>query len=176
LSSFRRGVDIGVELRDQFTEANGALPDDHPAEIVISVGRSLLNNMPGDGLHTVRELLRTAAISFDAVTGYVHGSGSASSMQSPFERRNPVRWRGQKLDSMSRGVHWGNLIGAGHLAAIGGLQRIEGLVASGRVSRLERWSKEPELWWYEITTDPFAPCNDHADTLAEQLAAIVPSR
>jgi hypothetical protein len=49
---------------------------------------------------------------------------------------------------------------------------LEQLHADGRITRIERWTTEPQLWWYEITTDPFGPCNDHADTLVEPLAAI----
>jgi hypothetical protein len=72
-------------------------------------------------------------------------------------------------------VHWGNLVGAGHLAAVGGLDRLEQLHADGRITRIERWTTEPQLWWYEITTDPFGPCNDHADTIVEPLSAITPT-
>jgi hypothetical protein len=121
-------------------------------------------------------LLRRAAVTFGAVTGYAHGSGAADPMQSPFERRSSALWDKQRLDMMSRGVHWGNLLGAGHLAAIGGLDRLERLHADGRVRRLEQLSREPELWWFEITDDPFGAVNAHADTIAVELPEIIPGR
>ncbi|MEU8079973.1 hypothetical protein AB0B31_31545 [Catellatospora citrea] len=122
------------------------------------------------------DLLQRAAVRFGAVTGYVHGSGSAGSLQSPFERRSPAHGEKQRLDAMSRGVHWGNLLGAGHLAAIGGPDRLERLLADGRIRRLEQWSKEPQLWWFELTDDPFGPVNAHADTVAPDLREIIAYR
>ncbi|WP_191839725.1 hypothetical protein [Catellatospora chokoriensis] len=172
-SSHHRGIGVHVELRDQFTEATGPLPDGHPATIVISAARSLLDEHVPGGTAAVVDLLQRAALRFGAVTGYVHGSGSADSLQSPFERRGTAHWRKQRLDTMSRGVHWGNLIGAGHLAAIGGLDRLERLLTDGRVRRLEQWSTEPQLWWFELTDDPFGPVNAHADTVAPDLREII---
>ena len=159
-----------VELRDQFTDATGPLPDDHPATIVISVARSLVASL---GVDAVRDLVKAGASEFDAATGYIHGSGSAGGLQSPFERRGSGTWNEQRLDSVTRGVHWGNLIGAGHLAAIGGLDRLQQLQTTGGITRLEPWSNP---WWFEVAADPFGPCNDHADTIAERLPEISPFR
>ncbi|GAB4052757.1 hypothetical protein [Catellatospora paridis] len=175
-SSYHRGISVHVELRDQFTEATGPLPDGHPATIVITAARSLLDEQVPGGIAAVVDLLQRAAVRFGAVTGYVHGSGSADSLQSPFERRGPAHWRKQRLDTMSRGVHWGNLLGAGHLAAIGGLDRLERLHTDGRIRRLEQWSKEPQLWWFELTDDPFGSVNAHADTVAPDLREIIAYR
>jgi hypothetical protein len=77
---------------------------------------------------------------------------------------------------MTRGVHWGNLVGAGHVDAIGGPERLAQLRADGHLTGVEQWSTEPPLWWYEITTDPFGPCHDRADALVDPLAAITPTR
>jgi hypothetical protein len=172
LSSHYRGhISIAVELRDQFTEATGPLPDKHPARIVITVAQQLLG---ADGLTHIRTLMRNGALAFDAVTGYVHGSGGAGSMQSPYERRLSTEWEGERLDAMSRGMHWGNLIGAGHLAALGGPGRLQQLLADGRIQRLDRWSEQPELWWFELPVDPLGACNAYAATIAADLPEIMP--
>jgi hypothetical protein len=93
--------------------------------MVITVAQQLLG---AEGLTLIRTLMRNAAVAFDAVTGYVHVSGGAGSMQSPYERRISAVWKGERLDAMSRGMYWGSLIGAGHPAALGGPGRLEQLL------------------------------------------------
>lgn len=174
ISHHHAGVSVSVNIRDQFTEPTGSLPDDHPATLLVSAGR---RELAAAGLSTtaVTDLLRDAAVTCDGVLGQVHGSGSPySSQQSPYERHMGLVWSGGRLDTLTRGVHWGNMIGPGHLASIGGSARLERLLADGRIRRLDRWSTEPELWWYEITEDPFGAVNRHAVVVAELLPEIMP--
>ena len=70
----------------------------------------------------------------------------------------------------------GNLLGPGHLAAIGGAGRLQQLRADGQIYRLEPWSTQPELWWYELSADPFEPDNARADLVAKQLPQTTPIR
>lgn len=69
----------------------------------------------------------------------------------------------------------GNLIGAGHLAALGGPGRLQQLLAEGRIQRLERWSEQPELWWFELPVDPLGACNAYAAAIAAELPEIMPA-
>jgi hypothetical protein len=174
-SRYRPGIEIEVEMYRSF-EPNAPLHHQRPATVTISVAKRFLGD---GGLDVVRDLVRSAATALDAVTGYLHGWGNVRGsrfVHSPFEQRHHAEWQGEPLDSTTRGVHWANLVGAGHLDAIGGLDRLEQLRADGRITRIEQWATEPQLWWYEITTDPFGPCHDRADTLVEPLAAITPTR
>ncbi|MEU7869369.1 hypothetical protein [Dactylosporangium sp. NPDC049140] len=164
LSRYRRGVTIAVDLRSP--------SPDRPATVEISVARSLLGHVDG-GIDTVRGLARTAATTIGAVTGYAHAAGQFSDV-SPFELRTGASWCHQRLDVMSRGVHWGNLIGPGHLAAIGGLGVLEQLHADGRLTRLEQWPGD--RWWFETTAEPFEPRSEHIDAVAGPLASIIGRR
>ncbi|MEV6930539.1 hypothetical protein AB0M46_39480 [Dactylosporangium sp. NPDC051485] len=168
-SMYRRGNLIRVECRPARVEAAGPPPADCPASVEISVARSLLDHVDG-GIDTVRRLASLAAPAAEAVTGYAHAGGQYWHA-SPFEQRTGARWRGERLDAMSRGVHWGNLIGPGHLAAIGGLGVLQELHAQGRITRLEPWPGG--LWWFEVTDDPFEPRIHHVDGLAGSLASII---
>ncbi|MEV4510343.1 hypothetical protein AB0K00_15420 [Dactylosporangium sp. NPDC049525] len=156
-SRYRGGIRLTVQLRD---------PTGHPATISFHLGRSLLGRVGGD----VLGLARSAAVMMEAATGHVH-AGTNWGRNSPFEMRRHAPWQGQRLDAMTRGVHWGNLVGPGHLAAVGDLRR---LLADGRIARLEQWSVRPELWWFELSADPFEPRIEQADLLADALAPVMP--
>jgi hypothetical protein len=174
-SQYRAGLRVSVVLRDQFTEVAGPLPDAHPARIAISVAKSLLEKGVPDGVTEVLNLARSAAIQFGAATGHA-GDGGAGMMDSPYEDRRGVRWNGDRLHTTTRGVHWGNLLGPGHLAAIDGAGRLQQLRADAHIYGLEHWSTQPELWWYELSADPFQPNNAQADRVAQQLFQITPIR
>ncbi|NUT20432.1 MAG: hypothetical protein HOV77_14700 [Hamadaea sp.] len=173
-SRYRGGVTIEVELRDQFTDPSGPIPDGHPATIVIKIARSLIAILGGDGLSEVRRLVHDATTSFGVASGFMHAVTPGDTAESQYERRNLVQWRGERLDSMTRGVYWGNLIGAGHLTRLAGIGRLQDMLATRRIERLDQWSAEPPLWWFELHADPFAACDDRADAIAHELKELVP--
>ena len=147
-------------------EPDAPLHHQRPATITVSVARHFLGD---DGLDVVRDVIRSAATALDAVTGYLHGWGQVPQphfVHSPFEQRHRARWRGEPLSSTTLGVHWGNLVGAGHLDAIGGLDQLERLHADGHLTRIEQWATEPQLWWYEVTADPSGPATTEPTPLS----------
>jgi hypothetical protein len=49
------------------------------------------------------------------------------------------------------------------------------MLADGRIERLERWSEQPELWWFELPPDPLGACNAYGSTIAAELPEIMPA-
>ncbi|GAA1035224.1 hypothetical protein GCM10009557_42280 [Virgisporangium ochraceum] len=89
----RRLVGVRCEIHRSF-EPDGSLHHQLPATITVTVEKYLLGD---SGLHAVRDLVRSAATTLDAVTGHLHGSGGSGSgrfVHSPFEQRRRAEWNG----------------------------------------------------------------------------------
>jgi hypothetical protein len=175
-SHYQAGLEVSVTLRDQFSDLTGPLADGHPATIVLEIGRSLLEEAGIGGVAHMVDLMQQASTRFEVAHGYVGVSSWRMRDRSQYENRHGTAWNGTRLDVMTRGVHWGNLIGSKHLAAIGGEHRLRQLHAAGRISGVEQWSTEPDLWWYQLTDDPYGPVNQRADEVGALLQAITPRR
>ena len=173
-SQYRSSLDVSITLRDQFTESTGPLPDDHPAIITVTAPRTLLDQAVADGVTYLTGLMRTAAIRFHAVHGYASASGYPGQHNSQYERRHNLGWDHSRLDTTTRGVRWGNLIGDHHLAAIGGHQRLQQLQDQGILTAVEQWATQPNLWWFQVSDEPYGRNNQRADEAATHLHQIMP--
>jgi hypothetical protein len=131
----RGSIRAHAVLRDQFVASTGPPPDDHPASLVVSASREFLQALIPSPVESFIELMHQTARRFEATFGYLTADRAGSGMQSPYERRHDIiGLRHPRLDAHTRGIHWGNLIGPGHLAAIGGLPVLQS-AAAGEHSR-----------------------------------------
>ena len=109
-SRLRYGVQLQVILRDQFVDRPGPLPDQHPAQIVITLGEPTARGgaIP-DLTAAALALAKQAAAAFGAATGYVAaGRDGFQPFLSPYEdrvRSDPLRR--PRLEQVIRGAHWG---------------------------------------------------------------------
>jgi len=177
LGRSKGGLNISVELRDQFSGAEGPLGDGHPAKFVVTAAKPLVDGPYRQAwIDVILRLMRDVATTFDAAYGYASADGNtAGGFQSPYERRHNAVFQGERLDAHARGLHWGNLIGPGHLEAIGGVEVLRELLAQGQIASLEPWDQARGLWWFRLNHDPFGPDREQADRLAAHLSPIMPA-
>jgi hypothetical protein len=178
VAGLRGLVSIDVELRDQFVEHDGPLPDDHPASFVVSISRELLEDVLGASTATLVDLMQHTARQFGAVHGYMTADRAGipgGGTQSAYERRwGNNGFRRPRLDAFTVGVHWGNLLGPGHIAAIDGEGVLQKVAASAQIHHCG--TEDFPLWWVQLTEDPYGADRELADKLAEQLQPIMPTR
>jgi hypothetical protein len=174
-SRLRYGVQLEVVLRDQFVDQHGPLPDQHPAQIVITLGEPVA---PGGAIPDLTAaalaLAKQAAARFGAATGYVAaGRDGFAPDRSPYEHRvgsDPLRR--PRLDRVTRGAHWGTFLSARHLQQIGGLEALRNL---GLFHAIERLAGPPgELVWAQLTPDPYRVDQALLDRMAYALTPVMP--
>jgi hypothetical protein len=178
LRGMRGSVNIATEPRDQFVEQAGALPDDRPATFTVSVSRELLDGMFSEPVRMFIELMQTTARQFDCVYGYLtadrEGQPGAGADQSPYERRwGMPGMRRPRLDRCTAGINWGNLLGPGHLDAVGGAVALQSSTPGARVEPCG--TPEAPLWWFQLNDDPYSADRDLADHAAERLESLMPA-
>lgn len=174
-SQLRYGVQIEVVLRDQFVDQPGPLPDQHPAQIVITLGEPAARGgaIP-DLTAAALALAKQAAATFGAATGYVAaGRDGFQPFLSPYEdrvRSDPLRR--PRLDRVTRGAHWGTFLSARHIQQIGGLEALRNL---GLFHAIERLAGPPdELVWAQLTPDPYRVDQALLDRIARALTPVMP--
>lgn len=171
-------LELDITLYEWPLDMFGALPDDRPAIVSLRASRSLLDRALPDPLGTMIALMRDAAVTFGAATGYLSADDhnpdqlwqlNRAVHQTPYERRHGLRWDGARLDRVTRGQHWGNLLTSSHLAMPDVAADLLALPLADEQCGLEQWSSGPDLWWYHLPGDPYAklardrlPCSDPA--------------
>jgi hypothetical protein len=124
------------------------------------------------------DLLRTTAATFDAVSGFLTADiagllGTYAARDSPYESRSgALTYPCRRLDEITRGMHWGNVWTAGHLAAVGGP---DALCESGEFHAVEPVAGS-DLWWLRLTADPDELDHAHVDRAAWVTRAVMPRR
>jgi hypothetical protein len=174
-SQLRYGVQLEVVLRDQFVDQPGPLPDQHPAQVVITLGAPTARGgaIP-DLTSAALTLAKQAAARFGAATGYVAaGRDGFQPFLSPYEDR--VRsdpFRRPRLDRVTRGAHWGTFLSGRHLQQVGGLEALRNL---GLFHAVEPLAGPPgELVWAQLTPDPYRVDQALLDRMAGALAPVMP--
>ncbi len=174
-SQLRYGVQLEVVLRDQFVDQPGPLPDQHPAQIVITLGEpAARGGVIPDLTAAALRLAKQAAARFGAATGYVAaGRDGFQPFLSPYEDRVGVDpWRRPRLDRVTRGAHWGIFLSTHHLQQVGGLEALRNL---GLFHAVERLAGPPdELVWAQLTADPYQVDQTLLDRVARALAPVMP--
>jgi hypothetical protein len=122
--------------------------------------------------------MQRTARQFDAVHGYMTADRVAmpgEGVASAYEWRWGDNGFGRpRLDAFTAGMHWGTLLGPGHIAAIGGQEVLRRAASSARIDRCG--TADNPLWWVQLTDDPYGADRALADDVADQLQPIMPTR